>query len=240
MRRFLIETLNEQVECCEFWLIAGATGSGKTRLLQQLPRAVDLEGLAKHRGSAFGSLLEPQPAQIDFENQLALELLRLAPQAGPVLLEDEGRLIGRLYIPDVLRQRMEQAPLLVLDYPVEDRVQVVLEDYIIDLGERYRRARGEHGFAAHWEKLRSDLFRTRKRLGLERHEQISRQLDLAFQQQQAGDGIEGHRLWIRRLLEEYYDPMYRYQLERRAGRKFAQGTREHLADVVSQHLGRIG
>ena len=98
-------------------LIAGRTGTGKTRVIEALSRAADLEGLARHRGSAFGSLLDPQPSQIDFENALSIALLKLldADEQAPLFLEDEGRLIGRLYLPEVLRERMAQAPLYVVE-----------------------------------------------------------------------------------------------------------------------------
>ncbi|MEM7691999.1 MAG: tRNA 2-selenouridine(34) synthase MnmH [Pseudomonadota bacterium] len=235
LRQYLLQVLEERFAKDEYWIVSGATGSGKTRLINQLQRSVDLEGLAKHRGSAFGNLLQAQPSQIDFENQLAVSLLKLSRHAGPVILEDEGRLIGRLNLPEGLRKRMQSAPLLVLEYPLEDRVQIVLEDYIKDLGDRYREAHGAEGPGLHWQRLRDDLARTRKRLGLERHAEILEQMDHAFrtQQRDSGDsGIEAHRVWIRRLLVEYYDPMYRYQLEKRQGQRLHSGTREQVKDFV--------
>lgn len=57
-------------------LIGGCTGSGKTLLVQQQPNGVDLEGLARHRGSAFGRTLQPQLSQASFENLLAAEMLK--------------------------------------------------------------------------------------------------------------------------------------------------------------------
>lgn len=60
-------------------LIGGCTGSGKTLLVQQQPNGVDLEGLARHRGSAFGRTLQPQLSQASFENMLAAEMLKPTP-----------------------------------------------------------------------------------------------------------------------------------------------------------------
>ena len=57
-------------------LIGGCTGCGKTLLVQQQPNGVDLEGLARHRGSAFGRTLQPQLSQASFENMLAAEMLK--------------------------------------------------------------------------------------------------------------------------------------------------------------------
>lgn len=235
MRRFLLDTLEDRVQSSEFILVAGATGSGKTRLIEALPRSVDLEGLAHHRGSAFGHLLESQPSQIDFENALAIALLKLrAP--GPIFLEDEGRLIGRLSLPETLRERMAAAPLLVLEYPLEDRIDVVLEDYIVDLGGRFAAAYGAEGPARHRERLLNDLYRTRKRLGGERYQHIAALMAAAFDQQEQQGDPSLHRAWIGRLLEDYYDPMYRYQLSQRDGERLCTGDRTQLHEFVLQEL----
>ena len=165
----------------EFVLISGKTGTGKTRVINQLSRSVDLEGLANHRGSTFGQLPEPQPRQIDFENTLSIALMKLLAQGERrIYLEDEGRLIGRLYLPEVLREKMGHAPMLVVEQTLEQRVDVVVEDYVLDLGRRYAALHGEDGAQQHSEKLQQDLTRIRKRLGGERH--------------QAGERIDGRGL----------------------------------------------
>ncbi|WOJ92553.1 tRNA 2-selenouridine(34) synthase MnmH [Congregibacter variabilis] len=236
MRRFLIDTLDTLSQRAEILLIAGATGTGKTRLINELPRSIDLEGLAKHRGSAFGRLIEEQPTQIDFENALAIALLKLSQAEGPVILEDEGQLIGRLALPDSLRKRMSEASLLVLEYPVEERVQVVFEDYILDLGERFRQVHGQASVNAHCERLLGDLERTKKRLGGERYQQIAKLMQSAFDTQQHTGNAEEHREWIRRMLVDYYDPMYAYQLSRREGRRLCSGDRSQLRAFLSERL----
>ena len=55
--------------------MAGRTGTGKTAILQDLNSAIDLEGHAVHRGSAFGGLAKQQPTVINFENNLASEYI---------------------------------------------------------------------------------------------------------------------------------------------------------------------
>jgi tRNA 2-selenouridine synthase len=241
MRRFLIDTLEACSRDAHILLVAGATGTGKTRFIQHAPRSIDLEGLARHRGSAFGRLLEEQPTQIDFENALAIALLKLAQTDGPVILEDEGRLIGRLALPETLRQRMSEAPLMVLEYPLADRVQVVLEDYILDLGQRFAAVHGAEGLARHRERLLGDLARTEKRLGRERHAELAVQMADAFDEQARSGDIDGHRGWIQRLLAEYYDPMYAYQLSQRSGEQLCSGDRETLMDYLrSERLDAHG
>jgi tRNA 2-selenouridine synthase len=236
LRRHLIDSLGDSLATLPLVLVSGRTGSGKTWLLPALPRAVDLEGLARHRGSTFGRLLEPQPTQIDFENAIAVELLRLAAAgSAPVFLEDEGRLIGRLYLPEPLRDAMAAAPRIELDYPLEERVEVVLQDYILDLGQRFRAVAGEDGPRQHRERLQGDLARARKRLGGERYQRVSTLLDTAFERQGRDGCLDGHRAWLGCLLEEYYDPMYDYQAEQRRGPVLASGRREQLAAWAVRH-----
>ncbi|HBO11453.1 MAG TPA: tRNA 2-selenouridine(34) synthase MnmH, partial [Halieaceae bacterium] len=241
LRRFLIDSLPASIAGLDIVLVCGRTGSGKTRLLPRLPRSVDLEGLARHRGSTFGRLLEPQPTQIDFENALAIALLRCAQGARRTLyVEDEGRNIGRLYLPPELRERMAAAPRIELDHPLADRVEVVLEDYVIDLGERFRAAAGDDGPAQHRDRLQGDLARARKRLGGERYQAVSAMMDEAFAAQARGDGPDGHRAWIARLLHEYYDPMYDYQAAQRDGPVLARGRREELAAWAAARDAKTG
>jgi tRNA 2-selenouridine synthase len=230
MRRFLIDELEACLASLPLVLVCGRTGSGKTRLLPDLPRSVDLEGLARHRGSTFGSLLVPQPSQIDFENALAIALLRLrAAGDGAVFVEDEGHLIGRIHLPQGLRAAMSEAPRIELDYPLADRVQVVLEDYVLDLGARYRSVAGADGPEQHRQRLQADLARTRKRLGGVRHREVSALLDAAFAAQWQRGDLDGHRAWIELLLRDYYDPMYDYQAAQRRGPVLARGSRPELA-----------
>ena len=234
MRRFLIDTLQARSVTTPLVLVAGATGTGKTMLIRQLPRSIDLEGLAQHRGSAFGRLLDEQPTQIDFENALAISLLRLTQRPGPVFLEDEGHLIGRVALPAALRERMARAPLLVLEYPLDERIDVVIDDYIVDLGRRFAERFGEEGPSRHRARLLEDLGRTRKRLGGERHAAVAALLEAAFDEQARSGSIDAHRAWIRRLLEDYYDPMYAYQLGRRGGERLCTGRREDIGAYVQE------
>ena len=66
LRRYLIETFSELVSKMQLVVISGRTGTGKTNLLRTLSRSIDLEGLARHRGSSFGAMASPQPAVVDF------------------------------------------------------------------------------------------------------------------------------------------------------------------------------
>ena len=231
MRRFLLDELEHSLAGADIVLISGKTGSGKTRVITRLERSVDLEALAGHRGSTFGQLPQPQPSQIDFENAVSIALLKLLAQGEKrVYLEDEGRLIGRLYLPASLRERMASAPLAVVEQPLDERVDVVVEDYVVDLGRRYEQAFGARGFELHSARLQEDLGRIRKRLGSERHRIAGGLMADAFAGQRASGDTRGHRAWITLLLETYYDPMYEYQMAQRAGPVLFRGSREAVID----------
>ncbi len=231
MRRFLLDELERLCPELPLIVVSGRTGTGKTRLLNRLPNPVDLEGLAEHRGSSFGRKLTPQPSQIDFENALSVALMKAGQRPGPVYVEDESHLIGRRALPQVLQQRMSEAPLMILEQPLATRVQFILEDYVIDMSRGYRERDGEEpGFEAFREFLLGSLRRIRKRLGGLRHQQLEAIMLEALDAQQHNGDLDGHRQWIEILLREYYDPMYDYQLEKKQGRILVHDSFDNLLD----------
>jgi tRNA 2-selenouridine synthase len=116
-------------------IIGGYTGSGKTELLIALgdadQRVVDLEGLANHKGSAFGNIgLPVQPTQEMFENKLALAISeQLEKSGGAIWLEDESQRIGLVNIPKPLWEIMRTSSLYFLDIPFEKRLEHIVEEY---------------------------------------------------------------------------------------------------------------
>lgn len=114
-------------------VLGGLTGSGKTDLLPHLQKlgqqTVDLEKLASHKGSAFGSIgMPPQPSTEHFENMLGMEFLQLNAEQ-PLWLEDEDITIGRVVLPKPLFDQMRTAPTIVLQVPKKLRVQKLAEEY---------------------------------------------------------------------------------------------------------------
>ena len=114
-------------------IIGGYTGSNKTGLITTLRKkgkpAIDLEGLAGHKGSAFGNLDQvPQPSQEMFENTLALELYKFKDEAG-IWLEGESQRIGHVNIPPSLFAQMRAAQLIFVDIPFEERLKHIIEGY---------------------------------------------------------------------------------------------------------------
>jgi tRNA 2-selenouridine synthase len=119
----------------QYILIGGFTGSGKTEIINKLSKrynepVIDLEGLAKHRGSAFGGIgMENQPSQEMFENLLALRLHDLFDSSHYILLEDESQRIGMVSIPQLLWNRMRLSKLIFLKLSFEKRLENIINDY---------------------------------------------------------------------------------------------------------------
>lgn len=142
-----------------FTILGGYTGSGKTLVLHELKRIgktiIDLEGLACHKGSAFGALGEkPQPSQEMFENLLAIELWKTHSLAynqvqNTIYLEDESQRIGLLNIPAGIWNTMRNGPVVFIEIPFETRLNYLVETY-----GKYDK-----------EKLVNAIIRIQKRLG---------------------------------------------------------------------------
>ncbi len=227
LRGFLLKAL-EEATGSNFLVIAGKTGSGKTNLLGELPDSLDIEGAAGHRGSAFGSLTTPQPTQIHFENELAVRLLKLDHAFLPgLIVEDESRAVGSLAIPPALFNAMKQAPIALLEVDIESRVETILQDYVLAnlaAWERHSPGEGESLLAL---SLLASLGKISRRLGGEGYQSAGKLMQKAF----ATGGSERlglHRQWIRLLLEQYYDPMYEYQLSRKLPRVRFRGSRAEV------------
>jgi tRNA 2-selenouridine synthase len=114
-------------------MIGGMTGSGKTDLLRHLQASgeqmVNLEELASHKGSAFGSIgMSAQPSIEQFENDLALVLARLDRQRR-IWLEDENITIGRICLPRSFYQQMQQSTLIQLEIPRQERLGKLTAEY---------------------------------------------------------------------------------------------------------------
>ena len=238
MRSFLIEKLTQSITSSKFVLIAGFTGCGKTEVIQQLTSTIDLEKLAHHRGSSFGKHATDQPVQIDFDNSLAIAMMRLhAAGKFNIALEDESRLIGKCALPIPLRDIMQLSPVIWVEEPTESRVERILHDYVQDLGGQFARKLGaETGFEAFSQRLLESLQNLYKRLGGERHTRLKQLMLEALAAQKATGALEAHRDWIRPLLTEYYDPMYEHQRAGKASRIIFSGDRE----AVTRHLKQQG
>lgn len=119
----------------QLFVLGGMTGSGKTKLLQQMQmqhqQVIDFEELAQHKGSAYGSMNHlVQPSQEQFENNLALSFSQL-DAIKPIWVEDECQMIGRCSIPLPLWQQMRQAIVADFQIPYRERVNNLMKEYAV-------------------------------------------------------------------------------------------------------------
>jgi len=188
-RNFILNDLGRNRK---FIILGGLTGSGKTGILKHMMttgrQVTDLEGLASHRGSAFGALGQPtQPSSEHFANLLHDDLSGKEDNS-PVWLEDESRNIGTVFMPDNFYAHMQAAPVIALMMSVEIRMPRLIEEYTT--------------FPA--DQIEASVIRISKRLGGDRTREA---LD-ALKRGDYGTAI--------RITLEYYDRSYNYGLSKRA------------------------
>ncbi len=213
-RRYVLDELAKPKKMV---ILGGHTGTGKTILLKALQKAgeqvIDLEGLANHRGSAFGAIgLPPQPTNEQFENLLAMQWRLINPEK-KVWLESESRSIGHIKIPDPFYPAFNSAPIVELNMSLERRIKNILVDYGTfpkkDLGECTRKIE--------------------RRLGNLRMKEC-----LA--------ALEENRMedWVSLLLN-YYDKLYSHSLNERTAvqRRQLQVTDADSEEVVVRSLIQV-
>ena len=237
MRRFLLDQIEQNSAICRPVVIGGRTGVGKTRLLNRCDAQIDLEGLAHHRGSAFGHHPQPQPSQVDFENSFSIALMKQVSSANRhFAVEDESRNIGSRHIPPAFFARLETAPLVLLEATDEERVDITLQEYVhYSLAAFQDASDSETGFGEWADYLQNSLDRIRRRLGGDRHASVSKMLQEALALHARTGDTQGHRAWIGYLLHEYYDGMYEYQLSKKAQRIVFSGTQQEILDYLCEN-----
>jgi len=159
-KSFRSEALNAFGKLENLLVIDGPTGSGKTELLHELRKngeqILDLEALANHKGSAFGSIgMAKQPSSEQFQNDLHEELQKLNLEKR-IWVEREGMTIGKVYLPQSLWVNMNRSRVVIIDVPLELRVDRLMQHYgnapIPDLEKSIRKLQqklgGQHMNAA--------------------------------------------------------------------------------------------
>lgn len=190
-------------------VLDGNTGSAKTAILHRLARrgaqVIDLEGLARHRGSLFGAVAGGQPSQKMFESRLAIAMEGLDP-ARPVILEGESSRIGDLTVPKAMWKALCDAPRIRLDVPVAARARYSAADYGDVVADPERLEEIIALLAPFHPAERIETWRAQARIGA--------WADLA----------EG-------LMRDHYDPRYRKHRDRYAAREKAVVTLDGLDDL---------
>lgn len=196
-----------------FIVLGGATGSGKTETLAHLilhgQSVIDLEGLANHKGSAFGLLGRgKQPSNELFENRLALKL-RKFDHGEYIWVENESRTIGCCSLPEAIYSQMRKSPVLELKVPLEVRKKRITNEY--------------GSFTI--EELTSCSEKIKKRMG-------PQHIKIALELLHNGD-FQG---WLA-LIMDYYDRLYTYGNEQRDSNTiFPIETNMEDIDLLAQSM----
>ena len=233
LRRFLIDETDRIMDKITPVVIGGQTGCGKTLLLDQLKDTIDLEGLANHRGSAFGNTTTPQPTQINFENALAIELIK-QQQYSHLVFEDEGSNVGTVHIPKCVQDKTSRAELILLEASVEERLKVSMDAYVINMQQDFIQQDAVNGFdnfANYW--LRS-LEKIQRRLGLERYQAMLKLVNSALQHYKEQGEADGFYPVVEELLVGYYDPMYDYQIQKKMDRVVFKGDADEVLTYLAE------
>lgn len=231
--------LNEIAAPHRMHVVSGMTGSGKTLLLHQLmndagferSRIIDLEGLARHRGSSFGHGVGvdgqriAQPSQQYFENELGILLHQEAK--GPLVVEDESTLIGHVSIPQEFRNQMHAAPVVVLEASLDERVAITFQEYVVEPLER------GCDVDALWKVLAENIAALERRFG-------GKDTAAALGFLEGGRGsprlLSQQEAWIRILLDRYYDRAYAKSLQLAERNVVFRGERRACHEFLSSQI----
>ena len=185
-RCYVRETLDAFTLKPRLVVLWGLTCSGKTALLQKFPNALDLEGLAQHRGSLYGSIgLRPR-SQKQFENLLLQRLNTLNPKSY-VFVEGESRKIGNIQIPLFLYTAMRNGVHVLVQRSMERRAEEAVKEY-------FKSTENVQTIITITKSLQKVISFKKKQQTVSLLEQ--------------GNYVEAMKL----LLEFYYDPLYAHTL----------------------------
>ena len=213
-RNFLMEESERVSAKLDTIIVGGRTGSGKTILLLELENMIDLEGLANHRGSSFGNFALSQPAQINFENNLAYKLIQFEEKGfSKLVIEHESHHIGRAFIPKPVFHNLMDGKLVILETPMDVRVDITHNEYVTEAINSYTEMYGDDGFKEWSDDVNKSLDKIKKRLGSELHLELKAIFLEANKQYLLNGDVALYKKWIEKLLVNYYDPMYDYQIK---------------------------
>ena len=233
-RNYLIQQMQTISAATPTLILGGRTGSGKTILLNKLQNSIDLEAIANHRGSSFGSFVNSQPSQIDFENNLAYKLIQFHHKDfNKLVLEHESHNIGRAFIPKPVYENFMQGELVLLQTPLDVRAKITYEEYVESAIEEYEGIYQDEGVHKWAENVKAGLARIRKRLGNELYTQLSQLFDEAYSKHSQAEAKALYLEWITLLLERYYDPMYDYQIKKSPIPVVFQGDEDAVLEFIT-------
>ncbi|RSL31667.1 tRNA 2-selenouridine(34) synthase MnmH [Salibacterium salarium] len=185
-RKEITSLFEEQIQSPkQYVVLAGGTGSAKTDILQDLQSegypVIDLEGLANHRGSAFGQIGLKRKSQKQFELDLWQRLMELK-NSSYIIIEGESNRIGDVFLPEFIIKGKEKGSRIEIVLPIEQRLSIIMDTY-----DPWN----------HHEEIENAVHRIKKKLTADAREEIFHYLE-----------SKDYRNVVAALLYYYYDPRY--------------------------------
>jgi len=198
----------------ELIVLNGNTGCGKTYILHELKKhghpAIDLEGMAGHRGSIFGHIGDSPNNQRKFDALLFQDMLHY--QNSPyVFIEGESKRIGKVVLPEKLHKKKEQGMQLIIRLPIGERVKNILHDY-----EPWK----------YKEKFIEAFLIIKKRI----HTPAAKQIETELKNENFEEAV-------RLLLKYYYDPLYKHTGDKYSNKVYIDA--ENAAAAVKEIEKRL-
>jgi len=159
---------------------------------------------------------------------MPLQLSSLKKKLMSLIIEDEGKNIGMIHLPDSLKNKALQSSIVILTATLEERLDISLKTYVIDMAENFCLISNISGFNNYSDYWKNSLFKIQKRLGGLRYKSLLNQLNLALKSHKENNDLKNYRPLIESLLVDYYDPMYDYQISKKKQRIVFQGNSQDV------------
>jgi len=134
-----------------------------------------------------------------------------------LVFEDEGKNIGRLYLPETFAAHLLSGPLVILETPMSERVEITFDEYVLQEQAAFEEAFGKEEGIAQWK-------------------ETMLMFESAFAKQLQNGSPEAHKSWVEYLLGEYYDPMYDYQIAKRQEQVIFRGDRTAVEAFLKERI----
>jgi tRNA 2-selenouridine synthase len=149
-----------------------------------------------------------------------------------LLFEDEGKHVGSVYLPKNFASYLSDAPLIVLETPFEERIEITFDEYILKAQESYQNMFNDDFFKLWCTDIEIAMDRIQKRLGNLRYKIVCDLFHNAVNIQNSQGTLNAYKEWVSYLLSEYYDPMYDYQLEKNKERILFRGSSSEVINYL--------